>query len=279
MKTSQSFIFYPTDFVMGTALLSVSEVGAYIRLLCYQWQEGSLPSDETVLARLAQCSIADIHGILPKFHAGTDGKLRNKRLEAVRKELISSRKRRSDAGKLGGRPKKAMLSDRLSNEKAIQSSPCTSPLPCTYPSTSTKEETNTPSVSLTEFDQFWSLYPRRDGKHNAKKAWAKAKPDLETVKVALAWQTLSYEWTKDNGQFVPHAATYLNQRRFEDENPNATGSLFGATAITQQDEEEEEPFHVIFARNKAKRDAEQGIDAGQPPTAEELSLMEEETTW
>jgi len=27
----------------------------------------------------------------------------------------------------------------------------------------------------------------------------------------------SEQWTKDNGQYIPHAATWLNGRRWEDE--------------------------------------------------------------
>jgi len=142
MKTSQSFVFYPTDFLLGTALFSASEVGAYIRLLCYQWQEGSLPNDENLLTRLACSSLSDVQAIISKFQQGTDGKLRNRRLEEVRKELIASRKRRSNAGKQGGRPRKAMLSDSLNEEKAIQSSPSPSPSPS--PSTFHLEHSDKP---------------------------------------------------------------------------------------------------------------------------------------
>jgi hypothetical protein len=34
---------------------------------------------------------------------------------------------------------------------------------------------------------------------------------------ALAWQTQQPQWTKQEGEFIPHLATWLNQRRFEDE--------------------------------------------------------------
>jgi len=39
---------------------------------------------------------------------------------------------------------------------------------------------------------------------------------------ALDWQKKSQSWTKDNGQFIPLAATWLNGRRWEDEQPESS---------------------------------------------------------
>lgn len=72
------------------------------------------------------------------------------------------------------------------------------------------------------FDRFWSLYPRKVGKANAQKAWAKLKVDstlFDRMAAALAAWSVSPDWTKDNGQFVPHPATWLNGKRWEDELP------------------------------------------------------------
>ena len=56
MNKSPAFQFYPQDFLVGTAMLSAEETGAYIRLLCYSWENDGLPNDEQLLARLAGCS-------------------------------------------------------------------------------------------------------------------------------------------------------------------------------------------------------------------------------
>ena len=63
------------------------------------------------------------------------------------------------------------------------------------------------------FDEFWSNYPRREGKPKALQAWNKEKPDIEIILKALSWQ--KKKWT--DPQYIPLPATYLNQRRFEDE--------------------------------------------------------------
>lgn len=54
----------------------------------------------------------------------------------------------------------------------------------------------------------------------AVRAWDKLKPDLELCRVMLAAlkrDKQSLQWTKDNGQYIPHFSTWLNQRRWEDE--------------------------------------------------------------
>jgi hypothetical protein len=77
--------------------------------------------------------------------------------------------------------------------------------------------TSKPLAKVDGFETFWALYPRRTGKGAALKAWNTAKPDLEAVKSALSWQVYQASWGKDGGAFIPHPATWLNQRRWEDE--------------------------------------------------------------
>lgn len=70
-----------------------------------------------------------------------------------------------------------------------------------------------------EFESFWREYPRKIGKGAAYKAWGKLKPPIRDCLSALQWQKKSDQWTKEHGQFIPHPATWLNQRRWEDEKP------------------------------------------------------------
>ena len=74
-----------------------------------------------------------------------------------------------------------------------------------------------------DFETFWKAYPKKTGKAEAFKIWKKSKPDITSVLQTLAWQTTTDDWTKNSGQFVPHASTYLNQKRYLDE-PVTTGS-------------------------------------------------------
>jgi hypothetical protein len=90
-----------------------------------------------------------------------------------------------------------------------------------------REEVNTPPapkgvVIDNGFANFWNPYPRKTAKVQAQKAWAKLNPSPELqaqILAALAAQCKSEQWTKDGGAFIPHASTWLNQRRWEDQLP------------------------------------------------------------
>ncbi|MHA7114659.1 helix-turn-helix domain-containing protein [Pseudomonas promysalinigenes] len=82
---------------------------------------------------------------------------------------------------------------------------------------------------LVAFDRFWALYPRKVGKSAAEKVWKKLKVTaglFDLMAKSLAAWTVSTDWTKDNGQYIPHASTWLNGKRWEDELP-AAGSSHG----------------------------------------------------
>lgn len=77
-------------------------------------------------------------------------------------------------------------------------------------------------IKESRFARFWSVYPRHVAKPNARKAFDKINPDdglLETMIQAIEQQKRSDQWSRDNGQYIPHPATWLNQRRWEDETP------------------------------------------------------------
>jgi hypothetical protein len=68
------------------------------------------------------------------------------------------------------------------------------------------------------FDVFWQAWPQKVARLNAQKAWRKLKPsaDLQAtiLKDIAARASQDKNWLEG---FIPHAATYLNQRRWEDE--------------------------------------------------------------
>lgn len=86
LRSAPWFDFFPERFIAGTAIMDLSERGAYITLLCHQWLAGSLPDDKRLLSRLAGGDVADV--VLEKFPVCADGKRRNDKLESVRSEQI-----------------------------------------------------------------------------------------------------------------------------------------------------------------------------------------------
>ena len=87
------------------------------------------------------------------------------------------------------------------------------------------------------FDKFWSVYPRHEGKQAAQKAFDKIKPDdtlLETMINTIVRQKQTEQWS--DPRFIPHPATWLNGRRWEDEPVKPGG---GKRVLAQQYEQRE----------------------------------------
>lgn len=64
-----------------------------------------------------------------------------------------------------------------------------------------------------DFVTFWANYPNKANKAAAYKAWKKLKPSAALTETILSDIT-SRDWRHP---FIPHAGTYLNNRRWEDE--------------------------------------------------------------
>ena len=86
--------------------------------------------------------------------------------------------------------------------------------------TETETETEEEVETETDFDRFWNEYPRKVGKEKARQSWrttAKIRPTIEKVIAAVQRAISSDQWLKDNGQFIPHPSTWLNQGRWDDQ--------------------------------------------------------------
>ena len=81
------------------------------------------------------------------------------------------------------------------------------------------EHNITEQIYMSDFDVFWSEYPKKVGKEAARKAWLKSNPNINIVLNTLSWQKESNQWFVNNGKFVPNPATWINQHRWEDEQP------------------------------------------------------------
>lgn len=71
-----------------------------------------------------------------------------------------------------------------------------------------------------DFEEFWKVYPRREGKAAALKAWQRLKlPQKRRAYVALKAQLpgLQARARDPRGNFCPHAQTWINQGRFDDD--------------------------------------------------------------
>ena len=95
-------------------------------------------------------------------------------------------------------------------------------------------------TALDTFSAFWSAYPRKTAKANARISWKKLNPDADTVAVIMASVEAhknSRQWLAEGGRYIPHAATWLNQRRWEDEVAPAPGQCGDGSPVPWKDTE------------------------------------------
>lgn len=71
---------------------------------------------------------------------------------------------------------------------------------------------------LIAFDAFWREYPRKINKAKAKDKWLALKlGEKEVAQVMSGLQSYKkIEWRNTEDKYIPHAVTWLNQRRWED---------------------------------------------------------------
>lgn len=71
------------------------------------------------------------------------------------------------------------------------------------------------------FDEFWTVWPRKVSKSDARKAWDKAVTKGRTDPAAILAAATSYaarcELMRQDPKYIPHPATWLNRRSWDDD--------------------------------------------------------------
>lgn len=69
------------------------------------------------------------------------------------------------------------------------------------------------------FNEFWTVWPKKVAKEEAKKAFKKLKCTrvlLDKIINAVEIEKRTEQWKKQKGAYIPHASTWLNGKRWED---------------------------------------------------------------
>lgn len=109
MNKPPAFQFYADDFISGTAILTTEETGAYILMLCHQWNTGGVPNDDKLIKRIAKITQAFDLGLVKSKFELVDGVLKNSRMEAERMKQFNFRAKQAENGAKGGRPNNPSL--------------------------------------------------------------------------------------------------------------------------------------------------------------------------
>lgn len=83
-----------------------------------------------------------------------------------------------------------------------------------------EEKRREEKISTDRFEEFWKAYPRKVKKPRAQRSWKAlhlANGDFEKVMAGLEDAKRSEKWGRDDGRYIPHPATWLNDREWEDE--------------------------------------------------------------
>jgi len=141
--SAPAFQFYAADFLVGTMGMSDEDVGVYIKMLAFQWDRGGLPSCPKAIKTTINSKRKPSETVMKKFTIGSDGLVRNERLEKEREKQLSFRESRSDNAKKRWEKEStsnARASGSTCKTDALQSSSSSSPSSSKLPTVASKQE-------------------------------------------------------------------------------------------------------------------------------------------
>lgn len=220
--------FNIADYRKDTTHLTPIEHYIYRSLIdWYYLDEHPIPKEtQLVIRRLSLGSdmVNMINNVLADFFNLTEKGYVHNRIEVDILEFHAKAGKNKENGKLGGRPAKPSTAQNKTQSVNFDN-PNESELNLNHkPLTiNHKPLTNIKPIRANAldngFEEFWQAYPKKVGKDAAHKSWLKVKARIDDVLKALAWQKESDQWRRSDGQFIPNPATYLNQGRWQDEQP------------------------------------------------------------
>jgi len=91
-----------------------------------------------------------------------------------------------------------------------------------------------PETKAAAFDAFWARWPRRQAKAAARRAWMKIPiSEYSSVMAGLEKYRMSDQWTRG---VIPHAATWLSDKRWQDDDIPQSAAIRGTTPRPSLDE-------------------------------------------
>lgn len=217
----------------SASALPIHARGLYREMLTQAWRRGAkLPTDPEQIQRLCRVTSKEWKRCWPlvRSYWRLDGLslVNDTQLEIYAESLA-----RAEGGSVKGRKGAEARWRRMPEQcpSNAQASPRALPEQCPPSLSLSPSLSESPSDSLQErFDEFWGAYPKKVGKDAAKRAFEKRKPDadlLESMLSALSVQKRSSQWQRDNGQYIPHPSTWLNEGRWQDEPERQGPTLIG----------------------------------------------------
>jgi uncharacterized protein YdaU (DUF1376 family) len=304
-----AFQFYVRDFMADANVQAMTwdEIGMYVWLMCVYWNERELPNDRGRIMRILKVTDDSVatrvwSAIVPCFEQ-KDGKLSHPRLDKERRKRLEWERKSSEGGRASAalrRSKGGVKGGSTVDERPLE------PNANTSSSSSSSEDQN--QLTLTplrvvddkaaerkteedarqrRFDRFWAVYPNKVKKPQAVKAWAKVDPDdalTDVVVAAVERHAQTSKWVKDNGEFIPYPATWLNARQWEDKPAVEVRETVDREAIERKrvEAERRDADRVQQQQDNLRREEEADAAAADIlkfcPEASRIRLRQEATT-
>ncbi len=235
---------YVADFLADTQPLTTEEIGAYFLILMTMWRAGGkLPHDQKVLsrsARLSGRSWATAWDRLAPLFMITEGQVSHKRLAKEFDKAMQKSAIRSQSGKRGGAAKALKTKDvalanatvlpkhllqMSDNRKKKQVFSPSEPLQASL--LADASETVKPSAKQIEadFDEFYRAFPRRVGRGDAERAYAKARKFASAAQILAGANGYAATRAGEDQQYTKHPATWLNGKGWLDDRPGTSGTV------------------------------------------------------
>ncbi len=245
------FPFYVSDFDGDTRHMSVESIGIYIRLLIYQWVNGHVPDNPSMLIRIAGCTHEQFEEcwtgeVALCFRAEEDSLgrkiLKNKRLQIERDKVLAATEQRRQAGKKSGE------SRRKTSKKQPHRTSVPFPFEREGNETATIQSHNhkkTKDKPIGRFEEFWQTYPKKTGKKPCSAKWKARRLDrladqiIKNVRDRIEGDS---QWLRG---FVPNPLTFINQDRWDD-------PIQKETAGEKAQRSRTDSFDDIHAKNREK---------------------------
>jgi uncharacterized protein YdaU (DUF1376 family) len=201
-----AFQFYAGDYLSdyNVVCMNMAQRGIYITLLAHSWLEEGIPDNDEKIRRLCGTPTEweDDWNVVKECFELVDGKLVNPRMERERQKQIERSEKARINGALGGRVKQT-LSKRKANAKQTLNS----------------------SIEVEVEDEFevfwkeWSKTGRKADKKRARTSYVKAlKTDKhKNIMIGLKKQVKFWLKTKKETKYIPHASTWINGERWNDD--------------------------------------------------------------
>lgn len=256
MAKAPAFQFYVKDWLADVELQSASAStrGIWINALCLMWESrtrGTISFPKSSGPRFLNCQPAEFELFLREASVTkfADVTLCNGVVTLSNRRMVAEEKVRSQT--------KLRVQRHRSNApcNADKTLPSSSPTPCTkvqeeppippggvasgFPQVASSDPEpeqifdpeDTPSI---EFEQFFDAYPKQVDKAKAWNVWRKlgrANPGLASLLAAIVEQSQSDQWTRDHGRYIPNAAKWLAERKWQDKlSPAPTSPASGQTS-------------------------------------------------